>query len=240
MLQLSRVALVAASIDLGSKYLAAKLWSTSSLSLASWITLAVVPNHAGAFGWSAGTYTWQLNLALTLAAVVFIVPVTRDLNAIDKGAPVALGLIVGGALGNLASMVLPPAGVVDFIGIHLSNARSLVLNFADVAAYAGLALICRTGYRIVGALSARSEASNKPPRRVHTSVLRPPKRRTRIADSLVTDWSLMRETAALHADAPPPVENPAPAAEAPRKSRLQEFSRKVQIERPRTDLEIRT
>lgn len=237
MVQLSRVAMIAAAVDLGSKYLASRMWSVEALNLGSLITLQVIPNHAGAFGWSAGAYTWQLNLALTLAAVVFIIPVTRDLAAIDKGAPVALGLIVGGAVGNLASMVLPPAGVVDFIGVHLSRNRSLVLNLADVAAYGGLALICRTGYRIASTLRERA-AEKRKPKSVRTTVLRPRTRRTRIADSLITDWNLVRDTAALNADAPPRTEAPVISPEAPRRSTLKEFSRRVQIDRPPRDLDV--
>ena len=45
-------------------------------------------NDQGAFGWSAGVYTWQLNLALTMAAIVFMIPVTRDLARIDPSAPI--------------------------------------------------------------------------------------------------------------------------------------------------------
>ncbi|MEO7966680.1 MAG: signal peptidase II, partial [Gemmatimonadaceae bacterium] len=110
-----------------------------------------VHNNAGAFGWSAGIYTWQLNLALTLAAIVFMIPVTRDLARIDASAPRALGLIVGGALGNLASLVTSPKGVIDFIAINFEN-WGIVLNVADVAAYVGLAMILRTGFLIAVAI----------------------------------------------------------------------------------------
>ena len=65
--------------------------------------------------------------------------------------PRALGLIVGGALGNLASLITSPAGVVDFIALSFES-WGIVLNVADVAAYAGLAMILRTGSLIALAI----------------------------------------------------------------------------------------
>lgn len=150
-MQLSRIALLVAVIDLATKALATNFLVWEPKAFTSTLQLAVVHNSAGAFGWSAGVYTWQLNLALTLAAIVFMIPVTRDLARIDDSAPRALGLIVGGALGNLASLVTSPAGVIDFIAINFEK-WGIVLNVADVAAYVGLAMILRTGWKIAVAI----------------------------------------------------------------------------------------
>ncbi|MEO7962296.1 MAG: signal peptidase II, partial [Gemmatimonadaceae bacterium] len=151
LIQLSRIALAVAAIDLGTKAAAKRLLIQDPGVFSSPLQLAVVHNNAGAFGWSAGIYTWQLNLALTLAAIVFMIPVTRDLARIDSSAPRALGLIVGGALGNLASLVTSPKGVIDFIAINFES-WGIVLNVADVAAYLGLAMILRTGCLIALAI----------------------------------------------------------------------------------------
>jgi lipoprotein signal peptidase len=120
--------------------------------IAPWLRLAVVHNERGAFGISLGQYTWQLNLALTLAAIVFVIPFSRDLARVDRDAPKALGLIVGGALGNLVSLLAAPHGVLDFIALEFGPDAGLIVNVADVAAYVGLALVMRTGFRIVGAM----------------------------------------------------------------------------------------
>lgn len=159
---LSRIALLVTAGDLATKAAASELLGTDATVFASWLHFAVVHNDAGAFGWSVGSYTWQLNLALTLAAIVFVIPVTRDLARIDPSAPRALGLIVGGALGNLASLITSPHGVVDFIQIDLQTS-GIALNVADVAAYAGLAMIVRTGALLVAAL--RREARLEEPSR---------------------------------------------------------------------------
>ena len=149
--QLARIALLVATVDLLTKGAAKRFLTHEPGSFTSTLQLAVVHNEAGAFGWSAGVYTWQLNLALTLAAIVFMIPVTRDLARVDNSAPRALGLIVGGALGNLASLITSPAGVVDFIALSFDS-WGIVLNVADVAAYAGLVMILRTGALITLAI----------------------------------------------------------------------------------------
>lgn len=149
--QLARLALLVTIGDLATKATAMELLGGDGTSFTRWLRFAVVHNDQGAFGWSVGVYTWQLNLALTLAAIVFMIPVTRELARIDSAAPRALGLIVGGALGNLASLVTSPYGVVDFIELDFSNV-GIALNVADVAAYAGLAMILRTGTLVVAAM----------------------------------------------------------------------------------------
>jgi lipoprotein signal peptidase len=146
---LARIALLVAAGDWLTKAVAARFVGNEALVFNERFHFAVVHNDAGAFGLSAGAYTWQLNLALTLAAIVLMIPVARDLARIDHGAPRALGLIVGGAVGNLASLIFSPAGVVDFIAISYGAHSSLVLNVADLAAYIGLAMMTRTAFLIV-------------------------------------------------------------------------------------------
>ena len=147
--RLTRIALLVAAGDLLTKEVALLLVSGSGVATSSLLRFAVVHNDKAAFGFSVGPYTWELNLALTLGAIALIVPVSRDLSAIDRHAPTALGLILGGALGNFVSLILSPNGVVDFIGIQMRGGGELFLNFADVAAYVGLALLLRTGALIV-------------------------------------------------------------------------------------------
>ncbi|MBC7893862.1 MAG: signal peptidase II [Cytophagaceae bacterium] len=206
LVRLSRIALLVATADLLSKALASTLWSERALHLTDWVSLAVVQNYGGAFGLSAGAYTWQLNLALTLAAIVFVIPVTKDLTRVDPEAPMALGLIVGGALGNLVSLLAPPAGVGDFIAIHWSSTQGLVLNLADVAAYAGLAMILRTGFRISAELVAQARRT---PARIGSAyqakaeakrILR--LRVEEVPEVVVAEWDKVTDLGVVRADAP--------------------------------------
>jgi len=146
---LARIAIGVAAVDWLTKALAARIAGVEPIALTSWLRVHVVHNDGTAFGLSAGAYTWQLNLVLTIAAIALMLPVSRDLARIDKSAPRALGLITGGALGNLASLLLSPPGVVDFIAVPVSARSEFVLNLADVAAYIGFAMLVRTGFLIV-------------------------------------------------------------------------------------------
>lgn len=158
---LARIALLVAAGDWLTKAVAARMVGSEPVVFSERLRFAVVHNDAAAFGWSAGAYTWPLNLALTLAAIALMIPVARDLSRIDAAAPRALGLIVGGALGNFASLVMHPPGVVDFISIGIGAHSELVFNVADVAAYIGLAMIARTGFLLV----AEIRKSTRPARR---------------------------------------------------------------------------
>lgn len=158
---LVRIALLVAAGDWVTKAVAARVVGTDAVVLTERLRFAVVHNDGTAFGLSAGAYTWQLNLALTLVAIVLMVPVARDLARIDDASPRALGLIMGGAMGNLASLLLGPPGVVDFISVSMGAHSELVLNVADIAAYAGLAMMLRTGFLIVAEMRRAAQ-----PRRV--------------------------------------------------------------------------
>ncbi len=215
---LSRIALLVTAGDLATKAAASEFLGTDATVFASWLHFAVVHNDAGAFGWSVGAYTWQLNLALTLAAIVFMIPVTRDLARIDPSAPRALGLIVGGALGNLASLITSPHGVVDFIQVDLQHS-GIALNVADVAAYAGLAMIVRTGALLVSALRREGRLAEPARERPVQSVfaerarlarllrteagapLEPPLAARGGQETVVHDWGRVVTTGSL-ADAP--------------------------------------
>lgn len=217
---LSRIALLVAAGDLVTKWVAQRMLTDDTTWFSDWLQFAVVHNSRGAFGWTAGAYTWQLNLALTFAVVVFVVPVTRDLAKIDARSPNALGLIVGGALGNLASLIMSPEGVVDFISLQFDH-YGVVFNLADVAAYAGLAMILRTGALVVAAMRqegrdldrlritpVRSVFAERAAAKRATETLRGGKGRQRDYDVEVVDWNDIGRKTALLADAPPPRNTP--------------------------------
>lgn len=158
---LSRIAALVALGDLLTKQVA--VWWVGALhpNVSSTVRFGVVHNDKGAFGLTAGNYTFELSLALTLAAIVLIVPVARDLAKIDGRAPAALGLIAGGAIGNLVSLLVTPAGVVDFIAVQRSDGAGIVLNVADLAAYAGVAMLMRSAAMVIAAMRRNREAESR-------------------------------------------------------------------------------
>jgi lipoprotein signal peptidase len=159
---LARIATLVALGDLMTKQVAL-LWigALDSHATGAAIRFGVVHNDKGAFGLTAGSYTFEVSLALTLAAIVLIIPVARDLARIDERAPIALGMIAGGAIGNLVSLLLSPAGVVDFIAIQGSDGAGLVLNVADIGAYAGVALLMRTTALVIAEIRQKREVANQ-------------------------------------------------------------------------------
>ena len=155
---LARIATLVAIGDLMTKQVALLWVGTLEPQVSRAIRFGVVHNDKGAFGLSVGDYTFEVSLALTLAALVLIVPAARDLAKIDQRAPAALGLVAGGAIGNLVSLLLSPAGVVDFIAVQRADGAGIVLNVADVAAYAGVAMLLRTTAMVIAAIRRNQEA----------------------------------------------------------------------------------
>jgi len=85
-------------------------------------------------GWSS------ILLAVSLAAVVFILYMQfRGMEPAILGT-IALGLLLGGAMGNVADRMF--LGYVrDFIDVHLSRYRWPTFNLADAALCVGAGLL---------------------------------------------------------------------------------------------------
>lgn len=163
----ARVALLVVAGDLASKNLAVSMLSGDETSLGGIghaVRLAVVHNDRSAFGVTLGDHTWSINVALTVVAVLLAVAACRSLAALDTLAPSALGLIAGAALGNLVSLLTTPAGVVDFLAFDYGSGHEIVANFADLAAYAGVALTLRMCGVVGRAVHAQNLAVTPAPR----------------------------------------------------------------------------
>jgi signal peptidase II len=107
------------------------------------VYLQVVRNPGAAFGMVTGM-TWLLTL-IAAAVVVAIVRVSGRLHS--RGWAVALGLVLGGALGNLTDRLFRYPGifrgwVVDMISVFAPNGAAWpVFNVADSAICTGGALL---------------------------------------------------------------------------------------------------
>jgi signal peptidase II len=128
---------------------AAKLWLLFGFDLASRPPVRIAPFLDILLVWNTGisyglfpqdgpTGPWVL-LAIKVAAVIFLwVWLAR---AASRLTAVALGLIIGGALGNGIDRLHWP-GVMDFVLFHIETAsfsfRWYVFNLADVAIVAGV------------------------------------------------------------------------------------------------------
>ncbi len=84
---------------------------------------------------------------LIIIAIVLVFAIVR-LRAIGKkrlGLRLGLGLLMGGAVGNLIDRIIPPHTVTDFISLHISLAGIQHtwpnFNLADVAIVIGVLLV---------------------------------------------------------------------------------------------------
>ncbi|MGI9001365.1 MAG: signal peptidase II [Pseudonocardia sp.] len=107
------------------------------------VYLVLVRNPGAAFSLATG-YTWVLTL-VAVAVVVVIVRVARRLRS--TGWAVALGLVLGGALGNLTDRIFRSPGplqghVVDTVSLFAPDGSVWpVFNLADSAIVSGVVLL---------------------------------------------------------------------------------------------------
>ncbi|PYC87819.1 signal peptidase II [Streptomyces tateyamensis] len=140
------VALLAYLIDLGSKLLVvAKLEGRSPIRIIGDVmTLQVIRNPGAAFGMGQ---TLTIVFTLIAAAVIVVIwRISRRLYSLPWA--VALGLLLGGALGNLTDRLFRSPGVlrghvVDFISVQ----HFAVFNLADSAIVCGGILVVLLSFR---------------------------------------------------------------------------------------------
>ena len=131
---------------------ASKLWllrvfdigHRGAIKLAPFFDLVLAWNQGISFGWfQSGSSTAQMILMLIKAAAVVVLAIwmARSRNPITI---FALGLIIGGAVGNAIDRFAYGA-VVDFALFHVQIGEKTfnwyVFNFADVAIVAGVAAL---------------------------------------------------------------------------------------------------
>jgi signal peptidase II len=104
--------------------------------------LTYVKNTGAAFSIlsNAGSFRTPLFVSITLAAVAFIIWLTKNQGDEDRKLPLYLGLILGGALGNLADRLRYGAGV-DFLDLYAGKYHWPAFNVADTAICVGVGLI---------------------------------------------------------------------------------------------------
>jgi signal peptidase II len=139
--------------------LATKAWAWNTLRegprltvIKQWFYFDFSFNTGSAFGFLRGhDFSRPLFIVITLATVVYMAMLVRKLPTQRLYGFVAIGCILGGALGNLHDRLLrqidikgvPTHGVVDFIQIFYMQGRMSWPNFniADVALVIGVALL---------------------------------------------------------------------------------------------------
>lgn len=138
------------ALDQFTKWIVLRAMSlTDEIALTGFFSLVHVHNRGAAFGFlSDPSITWQfwIFLAATLVAVVAILWIAKGAEPKDKLLFIALGSIMGGALGNLIDRVRFRA-VVDFLDFHVGGWHWPAFNVADIAICLGAALTALLAFR---------------------------------------------------------------------------------------------
>ena len=142
--------------------LATKAWVSSALAngdvvrVAPFFNVILTHNTGAAFSFLAGAGGWQrwfFTVVAIVISVVLVVMLRRRHR--DWLVPLALALVLGGALGNLWDR-LALGYVVDFIQLHAGGYYWPAFNVADSAITVGVALLLWDGLR--GSEKARTKA----------------------------------------------------------------------------------
>lgn len=111
------------------------------------LRFALAFNPGVAFGWHVGEASRLVFSILASVVLLALYRLYRATPAGDTSRALALGLICGGALGNLVDRVRSPLGVVDFIDIGIGDARWWTFNLADVGVAVGAVMLIRMLWR---------------------------------------------------------------------------------------------
>jgi signal peptidase II len=105
------------------------------------LRFTLVYNPGAAFSLQVGDYSRLVFSVLALVMVAVLMRLYREAPPQDRAMGAALGLIVGGAIGNLVDRLRSPRGVVDFIDVGLGDMRFWVFNVADMGVSIGAAIL---------------------------------------------------------------------------------------------------
>ncbi len=134
-------------LDLWTKDLATQaLELYRPVEVTSWLNMTLAHNYGAAFSFLSDAGGWQRWLFTGLSSVVTVVLIVwlLRLSAREKLTAAALGLIIGGAVGNLADRI-NYGYVVDFIDVYYRDWHWPAFNLADSAITCGVVLLLLDG-----------------------------------------------------------------------------------------------
>lgn len=120
--------------------------------IGDWFRITLVKNSGAAFGMFQGGRVFLV--AMSIVATLFVILVAQRVASKDRWRSVLLGVILGGALGNLVDR-LYPGQVIDFIDMGIGAHRWPVYNIADSAVTVG-------GILLILSLSRSRETEPEP------------------------------------------------------------------------------
>ncbi len=105
--------------------------------IGEWVQLRLVYNPGAAFGLNLGPYSRWIFLGIAVLALGVLWRVARKTDPGDWFRMLALGLVAGGAMGNLVDRIRHAHGVVDFLDVGVGAMRWPTFNVADMGVTIG-------------------------------------------------------------------------------------------------------
>lgn len=144
------VALVVAVIDQFAKAWVLTLFTAAAgehvIRVAAILNFALVMNRGVSFGLFNNNQSLNAVIFALIAAAIVAALLVWLARARDRLLQVAIGLVVGGAIGNVVDRLLRGA-VVDFLDFHLGEWHWFIFNLADAAISIGVGLMVIDGLR---------------------------------------------------------------------------------------------
>jgi signal peptidase II len=117
----------------------------------SFVRLTLLRNPGAVFGIDlrpyVGSWARPLLVLTGLAVIGVLLRFYRVMAPQTRLAAAALGVAVGGAIGNLVSRLRSPLGVVDFIDVGVGTHRFWVFNVADAGITIGALMLAAWLFR---------------------------------------------------------------------------------------------
>lgn len=132
------------ALDVVTKYLAHTLLLPEHVPrdiVGDIVRLTLVYNPGAAFGFHLGSASRWIFLALTVGALFILGRLYRETQPGDRIRALALGLVCGGAIGNLINRIWSARGVVDFLDVGVGARRWPTFNVADIGVSIGACLL---------------------------------------------------------------------------------------------------
>ena len=124
-----------------------------------WLTFTLLYNPGAAFGLHLGDWSRWIFTALTIGAVIILTRMYQSTAEGDTMKLTSLGMILGGAVGNLIDRLRSDQGVVDFIDVGIGNLRWPTFNVADIGVSCGALILAWVLWREDRAAALATSAS---------------------------------------------------------------------------------
>lgn len=146
-----------------------KRWAEASLQLhwpneviGHWLRWTLTYNTGAAMNLSLGSASRIVFSIIAVVMVGYLFVLYRQTRRDEWATPLALGMIVAGALGNLLDRLRHTKGVVDFIDVGTASWRFWTFNVADMGVTVGAVLLAILLWREDRALRSVQSGTSHP------------------------------------------------------------------------------